>query len=132
VVRLASRSKRFEDIRDAARVVSYVFEKRNRHDQIVFTANRILDGLNDESIVHVMTPRFILDIHPHIAVAVVLRQEGPIDSTDLEHISGLFRKIGGDSLLQFALVGREAEEPGKPPLERPAHRSIRGHETARS
>jgi hypothetical protein len=60
MVRFACRSKRIEDIRNAARVVSYMLEESNRHDQLVFTTNWILNGLDDKSVVYVVATRLLL------------------------------------------------------------------------
>jgi len=104
MVHFARRSKRIENIRNAAGVVSYMLEEGNRHDQIVFTANWILNGLDDESIVYVVTPRLLFYVHSDISVLIVLGQEGAIDSSNFEDISRAACEALDDSPPQFVMV----------------------------
>jgi hypothetical protein len=81
-----------------------MLEEGNRHDQIVFTANWILNGLDDESIVYVVTPRLLFYVHSDISVLIVLGQEGAIDSSNFEDISRAACEALDDSPPQFVMV----------------------------
>jgi hypothetical protein len=129
MVRFAHRPKRIEDVRDAARVVSYVLKERNRHDQIVFSANWGLDGLDDESIVYFVALGLFFDVHSDIPVLIILGQERPIDATNFENISRVPFKARNDSLSQFILVRRKSEKSGISTFTCLAQRPIRCHES---
>jgi hypothetical protein len=129
MVRFACRSKRIEDIRNAARVVSYMLEEGNRHDQIVFTADWILNGLDDKSIVYVVTPGLLLYVQSDISVLIILGQKRSIDSSNFENISRTLFEARIDSPPQFILVRRKSEKTGESKFKCPAQCPIASNQS---
>jgi hypothetical protein len=124
MVRFARGSKRSKDIRDAARVVSYVLEQGDRQDQVVLTADWILDGLDDKSIVYFVAAGLVIDVHSDIPISITPGQERPIDSANFENVSGAPFETRDDSPPQFIVVRRKSEKSGKPAFQRPTQRPI--------